>query len=320
MPLKRSVVLFAALLLPLVQPLFAQQFPSKPVRFVVPFPPGGSTDVLARLLGQKLSERWGQSIVVENRPGANTLIGAELVAHAAPDGYTWFMPIDSTFTMNPALYPKLPYDLKDFAPVTILTQQSLLIAANPRLPAKTLKDVVQYAKANPGKVNYATGAITSQITGEVLKQMAGIDIVNVRYAGSAPTHQAVLAGNVELAIGDIGPYIPDLKAGKLNAIATTGGRRAQALPDVPTIAEQGYPEFEQRFWYGLMVTAGTPPAVVEKIRRDVTEVLKLPEVSQRAATFALEVSPNTPEEFLALIRSQRDRWTKVIKSAGIKIE
>ncbi len=298
----------------------AQQFPTKPIRFVVPFPPGGSTDVLARLLGQKLSERWGQPIVVENRAGANTVIGAELVARAAPDGYTWFMPIDSTFTMNPALYQKLPYDLKDFAPVTILTRQSLLIAANPKFPAKSVRELAQYATANPGKVNYATGALTSQITGEVLKSMAGINIVNVRYSGSAPTHQAVLAGNVELAIGDIGPYLPDLKAGKLNAIATTGGKRAQALPDVPTIAEQGYPEFEQRFWYGLMVTAGTPPAVIEKIRSDVTAVLKLPEVTQRAATFALEVSPATPEEFVSLIRSESEKWSKVIRAAGIKIE
>ena len=221
--MKRSQLACLCLASVLAGAAFAQNYPAKPIHFIVPFPPGGSTDVLARLIGQKVSERWGQPVLVETKPGANTLIGAEAAAKSAPDGYTWFMPIDSTLTMNGALYEKLPYDpMKSFAPVTILTRQSLLLMAHPKIPVKSLKELIDYAKANPGKVNYATGAITSQVAGEVLKSMAGINLVNIRYAGSAPTHTALLSGSVETAIGDMGPYLPDIKAGKVFALGTTG--------------------------------------------------------------------------------------------------
>jgi tripartite-type tricarboxylate transporter receptor subunit TctC len=231
------------------------------------------------------------------------------------------MPIDSTLTMNQALYSKLPYDpVNSFAPVTLLTRQSLLIAAHPKLPVNSLKELVDYARAKPGKVNYATGAITSQVAGELFKSMAGIDIVNVRHKGSAPTQQAVLAGDVELAIGDIGPYIPHLKAGKLKALATTAGKRAQSLPDVPTVDEQGYPGYEVPFWYGLVVVAGTPKPIVDKLSVEVEAVLNLPDIKERLAAFGLEVNPTTPEEFAAIVKHESEKWGKVIRAAGIHLD
>jgi tripartite-type tricarboxylate transporter receptor subunit TctC len=209
-------------------PAQAQEtFPARSVRLIVPFPPGGSTDVLARLLGQKLTERWGQTVLIDNRAGGNTVIGAQGAATAPADGYTLFMPIDFTLTMNQALYSKLPYDpRKDFTPITLLTEQSLLISIHPKLPVRSLKEFIAYAKANPGKISYGTGAFISQVAGEILKRETGIDMVNVSFRGSIPTLQALAAGDVQMTISDLLPYFPYLKDGRVIGLATTGKTRA----------------------------------------------------------------------------------------------
>lgn len=317
----RVCLLCAAAAWALPQETSAQAYPSHPVRMVVPFPPGGPSDTLARILAQKITERWGQTVVVDNRPGGNTLIGAEMVARSAPDGYTLLMPIDSTLTMNPALYAKLPYDPeKSFAPVSMLTRQSLLISVHPKLAIRSLKELVAYAKANPGKINYATGAITSHVAGELFKSIAGIDIVTVRYKGGAPAFQAVLAGDVEMAITDMLSAIPHLKEGRVYGLATTGPQRAQVLPDLPTVAEQGYPGFEVRYWFALLAPARTPKPIVDKLNGEVRAVLNLAEVKARLATAGLEVNPSTPEELAEIVKTEREKWGKVIRAAGIQVE
>jgi tripartite-type tricarboxylate transporter receptor subunit TctC len=314
-------LLFAVTASVVPQTALAQTYPSRAVHIIVPFPPGGPSDTLGRIAGQKLAERLGQSVIIDNRPGGNTLIGAELVARSAADGYTLLLPIDSTLTMNQALYAKLPYDpVKSFAPISLLTRQSLLVSAHPKLGIKSLKELIAYAKANPGKINYATGAITSQVAGELLKTVAGINIVNVLYKGGAPAFQALLAGDVEMAITDTLIAIPHLKEGRVYGLATTGSQRAQALPELPTVAEQGYADYEVRYWFGLVAPARTPRPVIEKLNNETRAVLGLADVKTRLAAAGLEVNPTTPEEFAEIVKTESDRWAKVIRAAGIQLQ
>lgn len=303
-------------------PALAQTpYPTKPVRLIIPFPPGGSTDVLARLLGEKLSSRWGQAVVVDNKPGANTLIGAQAAATAPADGYTLFMPIDFTLTMNQSLYSKLPYDpKKDFAPITLLTVQPILISVNPKLPVKSLRELIDYAKANPGKLSYGTGALIAQVVGEMLKQETHIDMMNVPYKGSVPTLQALVTGEVPVTVGDVLPYLPYLKDRRVIGLAVTGPARSESMPDIPTMLESGYPDFGVRSWFGLVAPAGTPAPIIKKINEDVRAVLAEPAVKERLLGLGLETVAGTPAQFVDQIERDTRVYSKVIKEAGMKLD
>lgn len=256
----------------------AQAFPAKPIKIIVPLPPGGAADNLARLYGRKLTEKWGQPVLIENRPGANGVLAADVAAKAAPDGYTLYQPVDFALTMNPSLYGSLPYDpVKSFTPVSLLTMQELQICAHPKFPAKSLKEVVEYARAHPGKINFGWAIITGLVALELFKSSAGIQVMNVPYKGAAAIVPALLAGDIDLDISDIPTHAPHIRAGRLRGLATTGPKRSAALPDLPTVAESGYPDMELRYWYGLVAPAGTPRAIVEKVNAEINAVLRLPD-------------------------------------------
>ncbi|MSQ73916.1 MAG: tripartite tricarboxylate transporter substrate binding protein [Betaproteobacteria bacterium] len=299
----------------------AQEFPSRPIRILVPFPPGGSGDTLTRLVGVKLTESWKQQVIVENRPGGNTIIASELVSKSSPDGHTLLLAVDSTMTMNPSLYAKLPYTLADFAPIALLAEQSLLLSVNPsKIAARNFQEFVAYAKAHPGKINLGTGAIVSQVTVELIKAAAGIDIVIVPFKGGPESLQNLLGGSIEASLSDITPYVPHIREGRLRAIALSRARRSASLPEVPTIAESGYPEIDAHSWFGLFAPAATPPAVVSRLNAEVNRILQLPDVSTRLAGVGLEVARGSPEQFTAIIRSQSEKMSRVIKAAGIRLE
>ena len=299
----------------------AQQYPSRPVRIVVPFPPGGSTDAVARLLAQKLGESFGQPVVVDNRPGGNLFIGAEAVAKAAPDGHTLLFTLDIVFTMNPFLFSKLPYDPeKDFTPVSLVTTQSMWFVANPKLPARTMPELVANAKANPKKINYGSGAIVGQLTGELFRMLTGAEMTYVPFKGSAAALQALLAGDIDLAVADITPFSPHIASGKLRGLGQTGRKRFEGMAAVPTMVEQGLKDFEVLGWFGLYAPAGTPPALVARLNAEITRLLVLPDVRDRILSFGLEPGASTPEALAARAREDGAKWNRVIKAAGIKLD
>jgi tripartite-type tricarboxylate transporter receptor subunit TctC len=270
--LLRTLALAAASLLASVPAL--AQYPTKPIRLIVPFAPGGPTDTVARILGQKLGEQWSQTFVVENKPGADGFIAAEFVAKSAHDGYVLLVANDGILTINPALYPKLPYDpVKSFAPISTLTRQPYLISVNARFPAQSLPELLGYAKAHPGKLNYGAGATNPQMAGELFKLTTGTQMVLVRFKGAAPTIQALLSGTIDVAFTDIGTPLPHIRQGRLRPIATTGLQRANSLPDVPTVAEEGYAGFEVLFWNGIVAPAGTPRAIIGALSRGIRAAL-----------------------------------------------
>jgi tripartite-type tricarboxylate transporter receptor subunit TctC len=298
--------------------VLAQEYPSRPVRIIVPFPPGGAADLLARLMAQSLSDSMGKSFVTENRPGGATIIAADLTAKSPADGHTVLMAVDSTLTMNQSLYPRLPYDpVKDFAPVTLLAEQPLLLSANPNAPFKSVKELVDYAKANPGAVNIGIGALVSRVAAELLKLMTGADFTIVPYSGSAPSRQALLAGDVQTAFSDVASPASFLKEGRMRALATTGSKRA--LRDVPTVAES-LPGYEVKSWYALVAPAGTPPAVIAKLNAEVGKALQSATVTNRLGDLGLELAPGSPEQLASLIRSDTAKWEKLIKATGMKVD
>src|SRR4030095_5020494 len=275
------------IVLALVSPLAcAQTYPTKPIRLVVPFPPGGATDILARDVAQKLSDAWGQSFVVDNRPGAGGNIGSELVAKAAPDGYTLEMGTVGTHAINASLYAKMPYDhVKDFVPVILVAGVPNVLVVNPSVPVNSVAELIAYAKANPGKLNFASSGNGTSIhlSGELFKVMAGVQITHVPYKGSAPALQDLLGGQVQLMFDNLPPSLPQIKAGKLKALAVTSTTRAAALPDVPTMAESGLPGFEASSWFGVLAPAGTPPAIVAKLNAEIGKWLASPEAKEKLA-------------------------------------
>jgi tripartite-type tricarboxylate transporter receptor subunit TctC len=297
----------------------AQDYPSRPVRIIVPFPPGGAADLLARLMAQSMSDSMGKSIVTENRPGGATIIAADLTAKSPPDGYTLLMAVDSTLTMNQSLYSKLPYDpVKDFAPVTLLAEQPLLLSANPNAPFKSVKELVDYAKANPGTVNIGIGALVSRVAAELLKLMTGADMTIIPYSGSAPSRQALLAGDVQAAFSDVASPAPFIKEGRMRALATTGPKRA--LRDVPTVAEAGLPGYEVKSWYALVAPAGTPPPIIERLNAEVTKALQSASLKNRLGDLGLELAPGSPEQLANLIQTDTVKWGKLIKATGMKVD
>jgi tripartite-type tricarboxylate transporter receptor subunit TctC len=303
--------------------IFAQGYPTKPIRFVVPFAPGGTTDILARLIGQRLTERLRQPVLVENRPGGNGSLGSELVAKAAPDGYTIIMGYLGSLAINPNLYAKLPYDaVRDFAPVTLAASTTQAIAAHPSLPAKSVQDLIALARAGPGQVTYASAGIgsPSHLAGALFNILAKIDMVHVPYKGSGAAMSDLLGGHVAVSFGGLAAAMPAAKAGKLRVLATASKTRSSALPQVPTIAESGLPGFDVPSWFGVLAPAGTPRDIVDRLHTEVSRILKAPDVKERLAADGAEVSALPPDEFAAYIKSEIAKWGAVIRQGNIRPE
>lgn len=299
----------------------AQNYPTRPIRLVVPFTPGGSTDILARLIGQKLGETWGQQVIIDNRPGAGGNIGVELTAKSTPDGYTLVMGHIGTFGVNPTLYAKLPYDpIRDFQPITLVAKVPNMLAVNLSVPAKSVKELVALAKAKPGTLNFGSGGNGSaaHLAGEYFKLLAKIDIVHIPYRGTAPAMTDLIAGQIGMMITGVPPLLQQVKAGKLRALAVATAQRLPLLPDLPTIAEAGVPGYEATQWYGILAPAGTPRAIVSKLHQGIAQALTRPEVKERLAADAAEPVGNTPEEFGAFIKAEIARWAPVIKASGAR--
>jgi tripartite-type tricarboxylate transporter receptor subunit TctC len=300
----------------------AQDYPVRPIRLVVPFPPGGPTDVLARIVATRLGERLGQAVVIDNKAGASGMIGADMVAKSAPDGYT-LLANASIHVINPSLYPKTAYDaIADFAPVGNLADVPLVLAVNPKVAARSVPELVALAKAAKTSLAFASaGNATSQhLSGEAFKIAAGIDMLHVPYKGSAPALTDLIGGQVQLMFDSLPSAMPHLKAGTLRPLAVTTPRRSVALPDVPTVAESGYPGFAISTWYGVWAPAGTPGPVVQRLSREIAAIVRLPEVRQQFAGLGAEPVGNTPEEFAAFTKAELAKWAGIVKRSGAKID
>ncbi len=299
----------------------APAWPSRPVRLVVGFPPGGGNDIIARLLGAKMQETWGQPVVVENRPGAASIIAAELVAKAAPDGYTLLVNATGGMSINPVLYPKLPYDpLRDFEPIGMVGVFPLVLVVHPSVPARTVRELVAHARKNPGKLNYSAGSTAFQVATEMFKQMTGTDIRHIPYKGSAASINAVLAGDVQLTIVDTPPLAGHLRSDRLRALAVTSAKRAAGLPDLPTLAESGVPGYDMSLWIGLFAPAGTAREVVAKLSAEVARIVRLGDVREKLVGMGVEPLGNTPEQVADWIRNEIARYGPVVRAANIKAE
>lgn len=300
----------------------AQEFPSRPVRFVVPFPPGGAVDILGRTLAPPLSRALGQNVIVENRPGGNTVIGAELVARAPADGHTLLLMAPS-FTINPFVRSKLSYDpMKDFAGVTRLASTALVISVHPSLPARTLKQLVALARARPGELTYATASIIGgqRIAGEMFKDAAGIDIVNVPYGGGAPATMAVIGGHTTMLVANVAEVAPHVASGKLRALAVTSLARSGVLKDVPTVAESGFPGFDSTNWFGAVARAATPKNAIDRLSAEIARGLQLPEVNDALSRLGLSAAAMSPGEFDAFLRAEMERNGKIIRALNLKVD
>jgi len=323
-PLVDFVRALAAALIVVAAPVVLGQaaYPTKPVRLVVPFPAGGTTDLLARAAAQKLSEAWGQQMIVDNRPGAAGNIGAELVAKSTPDGYTLLMGTVGTHAINASLYAKMPYDhVKDFTPVILVAGVPNVLVVNPQLPVNTVPELIAYAKANPGKLNFASsGSGTSiHLSGELFKAMTGVQMTHVPYKGSAPALTDLIGGQVQLMFDNLPSSLAFIKAGKLRAIAVTGTTRAPALPDVPTVADT-VPGFEASSWFGILAPAGTPRDIVMKINGETSKWLASPDAKEKLAAQGANVAGGTPEDFAKHIQAETAKWAKVVKESGAKVD
>jgi tripartite-type tricarboxylate transporter receptor subunit TctC len=304
-------------------PAEADTFPSRTVKLVVPFPPGGPLDATGRAIAQKLTEAWGQSVIVENKPGAGGNIGADYVAKSAPDGYTVVMGALSTHAVNPSLYPKMPFDAqRDFAPITLVAITPNVLVVNPSLPVHSVKELIAYAKANPGKLSFGSGSIGSagHLAGELFKVDAGVDMVHVPYKGAAPAMQGLLAGDTQLMFDNLASAMSQVKAGKLRALAVTTAERSKLVSDLPTMAEAGVPGFDISTWYGLLAPAGTPPDLIAKWNADVTKILSAPEMRERLATQGAEAAPDSPADFAKFIASELVKYAKIVKASGAKVD
>ena len=300
----------------------AQAYPNKPVRLVIAFPPGGTSDFVGRVIADKMSQFLGQPIVIENRPGATGLIGTQAVQQAAPDGYTLLL-APSDFTLAPGLQPKPPYDpVKDFAAIGLFINYPHVLVAYPGLPASNAKELIALAKAKPGQLNFASGGSggSNHISGVAFTHAAGIDITHVPYKGNGPAITDLLADRVQLLFTSIGPVEGHLKSGKLKAIAVTGPKRLAALPDVTTVSEIALPGYEFMTWYGLAAPAGTPKAIIDRLNADLRKTMASPEVMEKLANIGGDLTVNSPEEFTVMIRSEVGRWHKLAKDTNLKID
>jgi len=301
----------------------AQNFPVKPVRVITPFTAGSAIDTLARVVGQKLSDTWGQQVVIDNRIGANGIIGTEAAAKAPPDGYTVYLGNISTLAVNPHLYLKLPYDaLRDFAPVTLAATIPVVLVVHPSLPVKSVRELIPLAKAHPGQLNYASGGTGSaqHLPMEMLRVETGINIVHVPYKGLGPAFSDVLGGQVPMMFTGVSNVVPYMKTGRLRVLAIGSPKRSATLPEVPTVAEAGVPGFDFDSWTGYLVPVGTPRELIVKLHADITRTLAAPEVRDKLVTLGFDLVGGTPEAFATLIRNDIARFGKLIKAAGIKAE
>ena len=299
----------------------AQQYPAKPIRLLVQFPPGGAADAIARLLGQKLTESWGQQVVVDNRTGAGGNIAVEICARAAPDGYTLVV-VSPTIVINPSLYRNVTWDpIRDFAPITLVGTLPNMLMVHPSLPARSVKEFIALAKARPGQLNYSSSGIgtSAHLAGELFKAMAGVDIVHVPYKGGALAMAAVVAGEVPLTFGS-SSALSQVRAGRLIALGMTTRKRWEGLPDVPTISEAALPGYEIVNWFGVLAPAGTPKPIVAKLNNEMVRILRLSDVTKRLANRSIEVSATSAEDFGAYLRSESKKWTRVIKDSGARAD
>jgi tripartite-type tricarboxylate transporter receptor subunit TctC len=301
----------------------AQSYPAKSVRLIVPFAAGGPTDVIARIVAQKLSEAWGHQVYTENVPGAGGNTGVTMVARAPADGYT-ILVVSTGFIVNPSMYTKISYDpVKDFAPITLVAASPNVISVNPDFPAKSMKDLVALVKANPGKYSFASAGVgqTSHLAGELLNISYGLDLAHVPFNGGAPIMNSMMGGHTLIAYLGLPSAAAYIREGKVRALLMTGSKRSPAVPDVPTAGEAGVPEQQTVFFQGILVPAGTPREIIDQWHREVVRIVALPDVKQRLAAASYELDPNTPEQFAALIKTEVDKWAKVISDAKIaKIE
>jgi tripartite-type tricarboxylate transporter receptor subunit TctC len=302
----------------------AETYPVRPVRFVVPLPPGGAGDIVARTVAAKLSELWGQQVVIDNRGGANTIIGAELAARAKPDGYTWLLGVQGTLAINPVTYRQLPYDaLKDFEPVTQLTRYGYVLIVPPALPAKNVREFVALAKRRPGDISYGTSGTggSNHLAGELFRLMTGVTMTAVPYKGSGPALTALFSGEITSMFDTLITSVPLVKAGRVRALGVTLQQRSPSLPDIPTISEAGLPGYRFDAWQSIVVPAGTPRTIVEKIHSDVVKVLGLPDVRERLVDQgANELVGSSPDEFGKMIRGDIERYRKLIREARIVVQ
>jgi tripartite-type tricarboxylate transporter receptor subunit TctC len=312
---------FVLFLCTVAHALAAEAFPTKPVRFIVTFPPGGGLDVVARLLGQTLSERWGQQVIIDNRIGAGGTIGTAIAAKSAPNGYTLLF-VSSSHAINPAVRRTLPYDTeRDFVPITLTTLAAHLLVVHPSFPATSLKDLVAAAKAKPGSISYASGGVgaSTHLAMELLKSMAGIDLMHVAYKGTGPAVTDVIAGHVPVTIASVPSVLSHVKVGKLRAFGITSSKRSAIAPEYPPIADL-VPGYDAAGWHGGLAPRGLPDALLAQLHRDITAALKLDTNRERLAREGLDVAAGTPDEFRARIRSDMQRFAQVVKSAGIPVE
>ena len=311
-------ILTAALLLSL--PAAAQNFPARPVRFIVPSSPGGGIDSTARVVTAKLSEIWGQSAVVENRAGGSMIIGAEAAAKSTPDGYTLFVAHDGTMSMNPVVFPKLPYDpQRDFAPLSLMTAAPLMLAVHPSIGVNSVRELIAYAHANPGKLNHATGGTATLLALELFKAFANVDIASVNYKGLGPANASLLAGETQLGFPDLGSGAAALRSGRLRLLAVADSRRSKFFPNVPTFAEAGLPGYESRTWVAAFAPAATPPEIAAKIGNDIRRALAAPEVRERLEALNFDVVASSADELAGTVRADTEKWGRLIRERGIKL-
>ena len=301
----------------------AQPYPAKPIHLIVPFPPGGGNDTVARAIAQQIGPDLGQPLVIDNKPGAGGAVGAELAAKAPPDGYTLFLAGVGSHVVNPNVHAKLAYDpVKDFAPVTLIASAPSVLVVNPSVPARTVAELTAYARAHPGKLNYASNGAGSaaQLAAAMYESMAGVKMVHVPYKGIAPAMTDLLSGEVQLMFGTVVALVPHIQAGKLRPLAVTSKTRSALLPDVPTMAESGLPEYEAGSWYGIMAPAGTPSEIIDRLHGGIVTALAQPDVAKRLAAEGAVVIGSTPAAFAAHLKRELARVGKVVRAAGIRAE
>ena len=320
--MRRFGIAIVALLFAGSTPSLAE-YPDRTIQIVVPYTPGGTVDLLARMIGPRLTAAWGQPVVILNRPGAGGSVGAEVAAKSAPDGYTLFISTNSPLTTNLALYPSLGYDpLQDFEPVALLGENALVLAANPKLPVKTVQDLIALAKSKPGELNAATSGngSTAHLSLAAFNRQAGVSITHVPYRGGVPSLTAAVAGEVQLVFSDSTPALPQVRDNRLNALGVTALRRIRAAPDIPTLDEQGLPGFTVTAWVGIVAPRRTPNEIVQKLNLEIGKALKDPEFLRQLSTMGLDPLHSTPEQFAAFLRAEIPRWKQIVQDAGVKVE
>jgi tripartite-type tricarboxylate transporter receptor subunit TctC len=300
-----------------------QSYPTKPLRFVIPFPPGGPADIFGRTIGQQLSDRWNQQVIIDNRAGAGGNIGADIVAKAPADGYTLLMGFVGTHAINPSLYRSMPYDnIKDFTPVGLVATATIVLVTHPTVHAKSVKELIALAKTKPGEFTFGSpGNGTPQhLAGELFNTMAQVKTTHIPYKGAVPALQDLLGGRISYIFSSMPPALPHMKLGKINALAVTSTKRAAATPELPTVAESGLPGYEVINWYGVLAPAGAPQGIVSKLNAEITRIMNLAEVKERLAAQGAETMTSTPQEFASFIRSETAKWAKVVKFSGARID